>query len=91
MHKILDYHFDVQELSYTGRLKKDTWCYLNYIETPKTVIIPGLSKGLDCNNDKAAVNVFSNVFPNKEIIQVFANPLVKHGGALHCITWELYQ
>lgn len=91
MHKILDYHFDVQELSYTGRLKKDTWCYLNYIETPKTVIIPGLSKGLDCNNDKAAVNVFSNFFPNKEIIQVFANPLVKHGGALHCITWELYQ
>lgn len=91
LHKILDCHFDVQELSYDGRLRKDSWCYLNYIETPKTVIIPEISKDLDCSNDKAAVNAFSGVFPNKEIIQVYANPLVKHGGAIHCITWELYK
>lgn len=81
----------MQELSYDGRLRKDSWCYLNYIETPKTVIIPEISKDLDCSNDKAAVNAFSRVFPNKEIIQVYANPLVKHGGAIHCITWELYN
>ncbi|MGM9698223.1 MAG: agmatine deiminase family protein [Prevotella sp.] len=91
LHKILDCHFDVQELSYSGRLRKDAWCYLNYIETPKTVIIPGLSKDLDCNNDEAAMNVFSDIFPDKEIIQIFAGPLVKHGGALHCITWELFN
>lgn len=91
LHKILDCHFDVQELSYDGRLRKDSWCYLNYIETPKTVIIPEISKDLDCSNDKAAVNAFSGIFPNKEIIQVYANPLVKHGGAIHCITWELYK
>lgn len=91
LHKILDCHFDVQELTYDGRLRKDSWCYLNYIETPKTVIIPGISKDLDGNNDKAAVNAFSSVFPNKEIIQVSANPLVKHGGAIQCITWELYK
>lgn len=61
LHKILDCHFDVQELSYDGRLRKKSWCYLNYIETPKTVIIPEISKDLDCSNDKAAVNAFSGI------------------------------
>ena len=91
LHKILDCHFDVIEVSYSGRLRKDAWCYLNYVETPKTVIIPALSKDLDCDNDRSAVKVFSNLFPDKEIIQVYAAPLVRHGGALHCVTWELYN
>ncbi len=91
LHKILDSHFDVMELSYSGRLRKDSWCYLNYVETPKTVIIPGLSKDLDCDNDSSAIKVFSDIFRDKEIIQVYAAPLVKHGGALHCVTWELYK
>lgn len=91
LHKILDCHFDVIELSYSGRLRKDAWCYLNYVETPKTVIIPGLSKDFGCENDRSAVKVFSNLFPDKEIVQVYAAPLVRHGGALHCVTWELYN
>ena len=91
LHKILDSRFDVMELSYSGRLRKDAWCYLNYVETPKTVIIPGLSKDLDCENDRSAVKEFSVIFPKKEVIQVYAAPLVKHGGALHCVTWELYK
>lgn len=91
LHKILDSHFDVIEVSYSGRPRKDAWCYLNYVETPKTVIIPGLSKELDCDNDRSAVKEFSAIFPKKEVIQVYAAPLVKHGGALHCVTWELYK
>lgn len=91
LHKILDCHFDVQELSYSGRLRNDAWSYLNYIETPRTIIIPGLSENLDCDNDKAAVKKFSAIFPHKDILQVFAAPLVKHGGALHCVTWELFK
>ena len=91
LHKILDSHFDVIELSYSGRLRKDAWCYLNYVETPRTVIIPGLSKDLDCDNDRSAVKEFSVIFPKKEVIQVYAAPLVKHGGAFHCVTWELYK
>lgn len=91
LHKILGYHFDIQELSYSGKLRKDSWCYLNYIETPKAIIIPGLSKDLECDNDKEAVKVFSDIFFDKEIIQIYVAPLVKHGGALHCVTWELYK
>ena len=60
------------------------------METSKTVIIPGLSKDFDCDNDRSAVKVFSDIFIDKEIIQVYAAPLVKHGGALHCVTWELF-
>lgn len=90
LHKILDCHFDVMELSYSGRLRKDAWCYLNYVETPKTIIISGLSKKLDCENDKSAVKVFSEIFPAKKIIQVYVAPLLRYGGALHSVTWELY-
>ena len=89
LHKILDAHFDVKELSYSGRLRKDAWCYLNYVETPNIVIIPGLSKDLDCENDQSAKTEFINLFPNKEIIQIYALPLISKGGALHCVTWEL--
>lgn len=88
LHKILHSHFEVQELSYEGRIRKDSWCYLNYVETPKAIILPGLSENLSCDNDKSARSLFSEIFPDKEIIQVYALPLIKHGGALHCVTWE---
>ncbi|MCR4995634.1 MAG: agmatine deiminase family protein, partial [Bacteroidales bacterium] len=42
-------------------------------------------------NDQAALSFFQQVFKNKTVKQVYALPLIKHGGALHCITWEYFS
>ena len=45
----------------------------------------------DITVEEEIKKVFSDIFIDKEIIQVYAAPLVKHGGALHCVTWELFN
>ena len=43
--------------------------------------------------DKAALEAFENkkLFGGYKIKQVYAWPLVRRGGALHCVTWELVE
>lgn len=88
LHKILDAHFDVVDLSYNCKLEPDTWCYLNFLNLPNGVLVPMLSKNFDCDNDKEAIRVMTGLFPGKEIIPIYARPLIEDGGALHCVTWE---
>lgn len=86
--KILDYHFDIVELKYDCNPSDDSWCYLNYIETDEAIILPALSPKHDCDNDLAAFNKFRRIFKKKDIYQVYTFPLIKNGGALHCVTWD---
>lgn len=88
--KILDYYFDIVELKYDCNPSDDSWCYLNYIETDEAIILPALSPKHDCDNDMAALNKFRCIFKKKDICQVYALPLIKNGGALHCVTWDYY-
>ena len=88
--KILEYHFDIVELKYDCTSSSDSWCYLNYLETDDAIILPTLSEKHDCENDRVACSVFQHIFSNKSIKQVYARPLIKYGGALHCATWNHY-
>lgn len=88
LHKILDAHFDVVDLSYNCKLEPDAWCYLNFLNLPNGVLLPMLSKNFDCDNDREAIKVMTGLFPGKEIIPIYARPLIEDGGALHCVTWE---
>lgn len=89
--KILEAHFDIVELSYDCELDPDSWCYLNYLELPEAILLPCLSEQVDCDNDMAAKETFTRLFPRKEIVQIYAKPLIRRGGALHCATWEYYH
>ena len=89
--KILEANFDITELSYDCKIHPDSWCYLNYLETDNGIILPALSETMDCDNDLAALELFMALFPQKEVVQVFAAPLIKKGGAIHCITWTLFK
>lgn len=88
LHKILDAHFDVVDLSFDCKLESDSWCYLNFLNLPNALLLPALSKNFDCANDKEAIRVMQCLFPGKQIIPIYAKPLIKDGGALHCVTWE---
>lgn len=88
LHKILDAHFDVVDLSYNSMLEPDAWCYLNFLNLPNAILLPMLSKNFDCDNDREAIRVMTGLFPGKEIVPIYAKSLIENGGALHCVTWE---
>lgn len=90
IYKILSGHFEIVELEYKGKPSRDSWCYLNYLEIGNTIILPALSFNHDADEDMEAFSLFQHIFPNKGIKMVFAQPLIHHGGALHCVTWIHY-
>ncbi len=88
--KMLDGHFPFVELSYDCKLEEDSWCYLNFLKVPGAVLLPCLSKGAKCDNDQAAIEKFQELFPDDEIIPIYAKSLINRGGGLHCVTWEYF-
>ena len=87
---MLDGHYPFVELSYDCKLEEDSWCYLNFLKVPGAVLLPCLSRGAKCDNDQAAIEKFQELFPDDEIIPIYAKPLIKRGGGLHCVTWEYF-
>ncbi|MBR5984753.1 MAG: agmatine deiminase family protein [Bacteroidales bacterium] len=89
---ILKAHFEVIELSYDCVENENSWCYLNYLQVPGGILLPCLSADCNCNCDIAAIKTFEKLFSSDyEIIPIYAYPLIEDGGALHCVTWELYN
>ena len=88
--KMIDGHFPFVELSYDCKLEEDSWCYLNFLKVSGAVLLPCLAKDAKCDNDQAAIAKFSELFPDDEIIPIYAEPLIERGGGLHCVTWEYF-
>lgn len=89
--KILQPHFEIIEPVYDCKEDKNSWCYLNYLQLPNAILLPVLSEKVDCENDMAAIEYFEGLFPNLEIVPIYALPLIKKEGALHCVTWEYIE
>ena len=92
--KILKGHFkdNVIELSFDCEENKYSWCYINFLRVPNGILLPCLSENHDCMNDEVALEKFrTELFPNLEVIPIYAEPLIKKGGALHCVTWEYIE
>lgn len=58
-------------------------CYLNYLETEKSIFLPVF--GVDTDNE--AIKLAKNIF-DKTIIPVNINEIAEYGGLLNCISWE---
>lgn len=89
--KILEAKFDVVLLDLDCKEDKDSWCYLNFLRVGNGILLPCLSENKDSENDIAALKTFEKLFPDLEIIPIYAKPLIKEGGALHCVTWEYIE
>jgi agmatine/peptidylarginine deiminase len=66
--------------------KKLPATYANFIFLNNALVFPtyGIS------NDKVAEKIFKSLFPNRDIIGIDCNVLIREGGALHCSVMELY-
>lgn len=89
--KILQEHFTVEVLTLDCEEDVNSWCYLNYLKVPNGILLPCLSENADCESDLAAQKAFARLFPDCKIIPIYAMPLIEDGGALHCVTWELFE
>lgn len=60
--------------------------YANFLILPEHVLLPVYNQP---ENDKSALSVLKKIYPEKEIIPIDCNALIKQHGSLHCITMQM--
>lgn len=58
--------------------------YANFLFVNDAVLVPVYN----LDTDKAALEVFTETFPNKEIVGIDCSVLIKQHGSLHCVTMQ---
>jgi hypothetical protein len=79
--------FEVEELHYDmPRPSRYSWAYLNFLQVKNRIFVPGL--GLE--EDEKALEQIKAFFPSYKVILVpGCLELVRDGGALNCVTWNI--
>lgn len=80
-------HFVVEELEFgSPRPGKLSWAYLNFLRVGNSIFVPGLHS----LEDPMALQQLQRFYPHCTVIQVQGcEAPARHGGALHCLTWNL--
>lgn len=61
--------------------------YVNYLEVNNLIVVPVFGR----DEDKQAVDIIQNAFPNKTIETIDYNDVAQEGGLLNCTTWVYRQ
>ena len=61
--------------------------YANFLIINDALLLPIYED----KKDKYVYDLFKDIFPNREIIPINANTLIKQHGSIHCITKEYFQ
>ena len=79
--------FEVEELHYDmPRPSRYSWAYLNFLQVRNRIFVPGL--GLE--EDEKALEQIKAFFPSYRVVMVpGCLELVRDGGALNCVTWNI--
>jgi len=79
--------FEVEELHYDmPRPSRYSWAYLNFLQVRNRIFVPGL--GLE--EDEKALEQIKAFFPNYRVVIVpGCLELVRDGGALNCVSWNI--
>lgn len=83
--KILSQYFKVQTLHYDIKSNDLNWAYINFLCVGNTIILPGLG----IPEDQQALRQVRAYYPSNNVIQIEATEVVRKGGALNCITWNI--
>jgi agmatine deiminase len=62
-------------------------CYMNYLEIGDLIVFPIFE--VSGNKDKEAIDLMTELFPNKTIEPININPVAREGGLMNCITWNI--
>lgn len=82
-------HFEVEELHYgSERYNKDSWAYLNFLQTDRCIFVPGLG----IKEDGLAMEQIKEFYPQHKVILIDGClDLVRDGGALNCCSWNVLE
>lgn len=61
--------------------------YVNFLIINNALLLPIY----DDENDQKVIDIFKNIFPNREIIAINSNSLIKQHGSIHCVTKEYFN
>lgn len=85
--KILNPHFEIIELHYNVPKRSElSWAYINFLQVGNLILLPVM--GMD--EDEQALCLFKDIF-EANIEQVNIAEIVRLGGALNCISWNIKQ
>ena len=59
--------------------------YINFYISNKSILVPQFGD----DNDKKALEVLKECFPDREIFPIYAMDILKGGGNIHCITQQI--
>ena len=87
LEKLRWYGLSVEELHYDiPRVSKLSWAYLNFLQVDGRILVPGLGG----EEDAMACQQIQEHFPDHKVILVpGCADLVRDGGALNCISWNV--
>lgn len=79
----------VEELHYDlPRPSRYAWAYLNFLQVAGCIFVPGLGG----TEDDLALQQIQNFYPQHKVVLVpDCLELVRDGGALNCVTWNVYS
>ena len=91
IRRILEsYGFEVTEIRFKGKVDKPcydlNWAYINFLQVGKNIIMPIF----DIPEDEIAQQYIQTAFPDCNIRQIEMKEIAKEGGALHCLSWNVY-
>ena len=85
--KILNPHFEIIELHYNVPKRSAlSWAYINFLQVNNLILLPAM--GIE--EDEQAFSLFKEIFKTN-IEQVNVTEIVRLGGALNCISWNIKQ
>ncbi|MBX1885534.1 agmatine deiminase family protein [Campylobacter peloridis] len=81
--------FKITKMSYSKEfMQKYKWGgYLNFLEFDKAIFVP--TYGIE--EDERVLSFLQNIYKDKKIIDIYLKPIIKKGGALHCISANILQ
>lgn len=62
-------------------------CYMNYLEIGDLIVFPIFE--VSGNKDKEAIDLMTELYPDKTIEPININPIAREGGLMNCITWNI--
>jgi agmatine/peptidylarginine deiminase len=88
-----EHDLDYIELNYNVKSPNEdlNWGYINYLQMKDLILVPQF--GIE--EDQQALNQICQVFPEnaakKQIETINASVILKYGGALNCISWNILK
>lgn len=88
LHKELDKYFTLNEIEFSERgtnFEKYAWAYINFLQVGNKILMP--SFGISCEH--SVMEQIRRFYPDCIVDSIEMREIADHGGALHCITWNI--